>query len=75
MITKTKLLSIIIQQYYKKLIFNIIKIITYDIILKMLWLKKHNLILNWNKIKFIFEKYNCVITIQFTQRRKSLINE
>ena len=32
---ETRLLSIAIQQYHEKLIFNIVKIITYDIVLKM----------------------------------------
>jgi len=32
---ETKLLSITIQQHHEKLIFNIVKIITHDIILEM----------------------------------------
>ncbi len=32
---KTKLLSIAIQQYYKKLIFNIVRIAIYNIVLEM----------------------------------------
>ena len=45
-IIEIKLLLIIIQRHHEKLIFNIIRIATHDVVLKMPWLKKHNFILN-----------------------------
>ena len=41
--TETILLSVIFQKYYKKLIFDIINIASYNIVLEVLWLKKYNL--------------------------------
>jgi len=43
---ETKSLSIAIQQHHEELIFNIVKIITHDIVLGMPWLKQHNLEVN-----------------------------
>ncbi len=40
---ETKLLSIAIEQHHEKLIFNIVRIITYNVVLEMSWLKQHNL--------------------------------
>ena len=47
--TKIKLLSITIQQYHEKLIFNIVRMITHDVVLKIFWLKKHNSTIDWKK--------------------------
>ena len=60
---ETKLLSIAIQQYYKKLIFNIVKIIIYNIVLEMSWLKQYNSEVNWNIQIFKFAQYNYIIYI------------
>ena len=45
----------VFQKYYKKLIFNIINIINYDIVLGILWLKKYNSQINWKKEILIME--------------------
>ena len=45
--TKTIPLLMTFQKYYKKLIFNIINMISHDIVLRVLWLKKHNPQINW----------------------------
>ena len=62
---KTRSLSIVIQQYHEKNIFDIIEMITRDIILKLFWLKKHNFDVNWNNKKFIFKKRQYIIDIVF----------
>ena len=37
----------------------------YQIILKILWLKKHNFKINWKMHNFEFDGYKCVITFEF----------
>ncbi len=44
----------IIQRYYKELTFNIVKIATYYIILRIPQLKKYNLVINQKKGVLIF---------------------
>jgi len=72
---ETKLLSIAIQQYYKKLIFNIVKIITYNIVLEMSWLKQYNSEVDWNTKVFKFAQYNYIIYIQSTYRQRSIVDK
>ena len=72
---KTISLFVIIQQYYEKLIFDLIKIIIYEIILKDFLLKKHNWSINWKIRIMTFEKYDCAIDIIFEHRQKTMINE
>ena len=44
---KMILLFVAIQQHHEKLIFNLIKMIIHEIVLKDSWLKKHNSLINW----------------------------
>ena len=62
---KTKLLVVATQYYYKKNIFNLIQMMTYNIILGMPWLNKHNLIINYEKKTIKFQKCNYVVTTHF----------
>ena len=68
-------LTMIFQQHYEELTLNIIRMINHDIVLRMPWLKMHNLNINWETKIFTFEKCDCVINIQFTHRQRSMINE
>ena len=60
---KTKLLSVAIQQYYKKLIFNIVKIAIYNIVLEISQLKQYNSEVDQNIQVFRFVQYNYIIYI------------
>ena len=62
---KTKTLSIVIQQYYEKNIFDVIEIIIHDVVLKLFWLKKYNFDVNWKNKIFTFTKCQCIIDIVF----------
>ena len=48
------------KEYRKDLILNIVDIISYDIVLRMTWLRKHNSQINWReetvtlKYKYMF---------------------
>ena len=68
------LMIITIQNYQEALIFNIVKMIIYNIILKMPWLKLHKPNINWKK-KFTFKKCNCVINLKFIHRQRSMANK
>ena len=67
------------EYIHKKIIFNIIWIINHDVILNIFWLRHYNFVINWTNFFFKklikFEKCNCVITIQFKYRQRSIINE
>ena len=53
---KTKSLFIVIQQYHEKSIFDVIKVVIHDVVLKLFWLKKHTLEVNWENKIFTFKK-------------------
>ena len=73
--TETKSLSIATQQHHEKLIFDIVRMITHDVVLKMSWLRKHNSTIDWKRKILTFEKCNCVVAIQFAHRQRSMTNE
>ena len=73
--TKIKSLSIAIQRHHEELIFDIVRMITHDVVLKMFWLKKHNSTIDWKKKILTFEKCNCVVAIQSAHRQRSMTNE
>ena len=56
-------LTITFQQHHEKFTLNIVRMINHDIVLKMFWLKMHNLNIDWETKVFIFEKCDCVIDI------------
>ena len=56
----------LIQQHYKKLNFDIVSMIVYDVILKMFWLKRHNLKIDWKKWVFILKDCSCITDNQST---------
>ena len=68
-------LTMTFQQHHEELTLNVVRMINHDIVLKMSWLKMHNLNIDWETKIFIFEKCDCVIDIQFTHRQRSMINE
>ena len=72
---KTKSLSIVIQQYHEKNIFDVIEIIIHDVVLKLFWLKKHNLDVNWKNKIFIFKKCQYMIDIVFAYQQNLIINK
>ena len=63
---ETRSLSVAIQHHHEKIIFNIVQMITHDIVLEMPWLKKHNSNIDWVKRVLTFKQYNCVSHIQST---------
>ena len=64
-----------IQQHHEELIFDIVRMINHDIVLKMPWLKKHNLVIDWEKRVLKLERCDCVVTIQPTHRQRSMMDE
>ena len=56
-------LTMTFQQHHEEFILNIVRMINHDIVLRMFWLKMHNLNINWETKVLIFEKCNCVIDI------------
>ena len=74
-IKKIIFLFIIIQRYHEKIIFEVVSIITHDIVLSMPWLKLHNSNVNWEKNIFTFKKYECIIDIKFMHQQRLMINK
>ncbi len=72
---KTKLLPIAIQQHYKKLIFDIVEIVTHDIVLEISWLKQHNSEVDWSIRELRFKQYNYASSIQSIYRQHSIIDK
>ena len=68
-------LTMTFQQHHEELILNVVRMINHDVVLRMPWLKMHNLNINWETRVFIFERCDCVIDTQFTHRQRSMINE
>ena len=68
-------LTMTLQQHHEELTLNVVRMINHDVVLEMLWLKLHNLNIDWEKRVFAFERCNCVIDIQFTHRQRSMMNE
>ena len=44
---KTIPLFMVFQKYYKELMFDVINIVSYNIVLEILWLRKYNSQINW----------------------------
>ena len=74
-IEKIMSLTITFQQHHEKFILNIVRMINHDVVLRMLWLKMHNLNIDWKIKIFTFKRCDCVIDIQFTHWQRSMINE
>jgi hypothetical protein len=55
-------ISVDIQNYWERVNFNIIRINTYDAILGLLWLEKHNLIINYKNKIIVFNGCGCKLT-------------
>ena len=68
-------LTMTFQQHHEELTLNIVRIINHDIVLRMPWLKMHNLNIDWKTKVLTFERCDCVIDIQLTHRQRSMINE
>jgi hypothetical protein len=51
-------ISVDIQGHWERVNFNIIKISTYDAVLGLLWLEKHNLTINYKDRTMVFNDYN-----------------
>lgn len=60
---------------WKKVIFDIVKNINWDIVLGIYWLKKHWLIIMWLKRIFKMKNCECIITMQLVHWQHSMINE
>ena len=75
MIEKTKSLQVVFQHHHEKLVFDIARMIIYDVVLNMSWLKKHNFIIDWKRESLRFARCDCVITVQSTHRQRSMIDE
>jgi hypothetical protein len=56
------LISVDIQGYWERVNFDIIKISTYDAVLRLLWLEKHNLIINYKDRIMVFNDCGCKLT-------------
>ena len=72
---KTISLSVAIQQHHEELIFDLIKMIIHEVVLKDSWLKKHNSSINWETRILTFEKCDCVIDIMSEHRQKTMTDE
>ena len=68
-------LTMTFQQHHEELTLNVVRMINHDIVLRMPWLKMHNLNIDWEIKILTFERCDCVIDIQFTHRQRSMINE
>ena len=56
-----KLLLMTAQQHHKTIIFDIVEMVTHDVVLEISWLKQHNSIINWKKEVLKFEKCEHII--------------
>jgi hypothetical protein len=72
---ETTSLTLMIDEHTEKIFFDIVKMITYNIVLEIFWLRYHKFIIDWIKKVFKFARCNCVIIIQFTHRQNSMMNE
>ena len=68
-------LTMTFQQHHEEFTLNVVRMINHDIVLRMFWLKMHNLNIDWKTKIFTFKRCDCVIDIQFTHRQRSMINE
>jgi hypothetical protein len=55
---KIILISVDIQGHWERVNFDIIRINTYDAVLGLLWLEKHNLTINYKNRTMVFDGYN-----------------
>ena len=72
---KIKSLRMTIQQHHEEINFEVVSMITHDIVLNMFWLKLHNSNVNGKKKVFTFKKCECVIDIKLVHRQRLMINE
>ena len=72
---ETRFLSMTIQRHYEKIFFDIVSMITHNIVLKLSWLKQHNSTVDWIKEVLTFTKCEYVIVIKSTHRQSSIINK
>ena len=72
---KTISLFVAIQQHHEKLIFDLIKMIIHEVVLKNSWLKKHNPLIDWKTRILTFERCDCVIDIMFEHRQRTMTNK
>jgi len=62
MAKKTTPILVDIQGHWERVNFDIIRISTYDAVLKLLWLEKHNLIINYKERTMAFNDCSCKLT-------------
>ena len=60
---ETTFLSVVIQQHHETLTFDVVFMISHDIILNMSWLKTHNSNINWESWEIQFKQCDCITTI------------
>lgn len=72
---KTKLLLVVTQQYYEKIIFHIIQMVNYNIILGILQSTKYNPIINQEKKTIWLKTYNYVVIAQHTYQQRLIVNK
>ena len=68
-------LFIAIQHHHEESIFDLIKIIIHEVVLRDSWLKKHNLSIDWKIRRLTFEKCDCVIDIIFKHQQRTMTDE
>jgi hypothetical protein len=61
-IKKTTLILVDIQGHWERVNFNIIRTSTYDAVLGLLWLEKHNPTINYRDRIIVFNSYDCKLT-------------
>ena len=64
--SKTILLPIAFQQHHKEIVLDVTNMASYNVVLSMPWLAKHNLVIDWRQGVLTFEQCDCVISIEPT---------
>ena len=73
--TETISLSIATRQHHEKLIYNLMSMITHEVVLRMSWLRKHNSEINWKKEVFKINNCQYVIDMKSTHQQRRMMNE
>ena len=72
---ETRSLPVAISTHHEEIVFDVFSLATYDVILGMPWMKKHNPTIDWEKGELQFEKCACVIRTKPTRRQSSEVDE
>ena len=68
-------LPLAIQQHHEEIVLDVTAMASWDIVLGMPWLRKHNPVVDWKKGVLTFEGCGCATRIKPVQRRKYAADE